>query len=54
MPIDAPIAPKPTIKPQASATRPRMFSMIAPKKYGKEKEKGKEKNDQCELWACPT
>jgi hypothetical protein len=35
MPIDAPNAPKPTIKPQASATRPRMFSMIAPNKYRK-------------------
>jgi hypothetical protein len=41
MPIDAPKAPKPTMMPQASATRPRMFSMIAPKKYRKEKDKEK-------------
>jgi hypothetical protein len=30
MPTDAPIAPKPTIKPQASATKPKTLSMMTP------------------------
>jgi hypothetical protein len=28
--MEAPIAPRPTIRPQARATRPRMFSMMTP------------------------